>query len=128
MSSTNVAIVSDFLAAMAERDGKRAAGLLHPEVEWRNTGLPTLRGRRVIEMIRSMEDSRIAFDVVVHAIAAEGDTVLTDRTDVLGIGPVRTRFWVCGTFTVRDGLIVTWDDHFSFGNFLTGLVRGTLRR
>ncbi len=128
MSSTNVAIVSDFLAAMAEGDGKRAAGLLDPAVEWRNTGLPTLRGRRAIEIIRSMEDSRISFDVVVHAIAAEGDTVLTDRTDILGIGPVRTSFWVCGTFTLRDGLIVIWDDHFSLGNFLTGLVRGTLRR
>ena len=128
MSSTSVAIVSDFLAAMADGDGKRAAGLLDPAVEWRNTGLPTLRGRRAIEMIRSMEDSRISFDVVVHAIAAEGDTVLTDRTDVLALGPVRTRFWVCGTFEVRDGLIVTWDDHFSFGNFLKGLVTGTLRR
>jgi limonene-1,2-epoxide hydrolase len=128
VSSINAGIVSDFLAAMAEGDGKRAAGLLDPQVEWRNTGLPTLRGNRAIQMIRSMEDSRISFDVVVHAIAAEGDTVLTDRTDVLAIGPVRTRFWVCGTFKLRDGLIVTWDDHFSFGNFLKGLLAGTLRR
>ena len=128
MSSTNVAIVSDFLVAMAEGDGKRAASLLDPDVEWRNTGLPTLRGRRAIELIRSLDDSRISFDVELHAIAAEGDTVLTDRTDVLGIGPIRTRFWVCGTFTLRDGLIVVWDDHFSLGNFLSGVVRGTLRR
>jgi limonene-1,2-epoxide hydrolase len=49
-------------------------------------------------------------------------------SDFLAAMAEGTRFWVCGTFTVRDGLIVKWDDHFSFGNLLGGLVGGTLRR
>ena len=122
MTDVNIAVVRDFLEAMAEPDTKRATSLLSPDVEWRNTGLPTFRGKRVHGMIRDMERRRIGFGVEIHAIAAEGDQVLTDRTDYLWKGPIRTGFWVRGTFTVRDGLITVWDDAFSLGNLLKGFV------
>jgi len=127
MSEQNVALVRDFLEAMAGPDIERAVALLSPDVEWLNTGLPTLRGRRVHAVLRDMPRRRIGFDVEIHHIAGEGDVVLTDRTDVLWKGPVRSAFWVCGTFTVRDGLITRWDDHYSAGNVLKGLVVGTFR-
>ena len=67
-----------------------------------------------------------------HHAAADGAVVLTDRTDVLTYRRFRTRFWVCGTFEVRDGRIVLWDDHFSMTNFVgagvLGLVRSVLPR
>jgi len=120
-------VVRDFLEALAEPDTERATSLLSPDIEWLNTGLPTFRGRRVHGMIRDMERRKVGFDVVIHHIAADGDVVLTDRTDVLMKGRVRTEFWVCGTFTVVDGLITRWDDHFSTGNLLKGLITGTFR-
>ena len=61
-----------------------------------------------------------------HAIAAEGDTVLTDRTDELIIGPVRQRIWVCGRFEVTDGKITLWRDSFDWVDVVIGLVRGIL--
>jgi limonene-1,2-epoxide hydrolase len=122
MTDAPVDVVSDFLEALAEPDTARATSLLDPEVEWRNTGLPTFRGKRVHAMIRDMERRNIGFGVDIHAIAANGDTVLTDRKDYLWKGPVRTGFWVRGTFTVRDGLITVWDDAFSMGGFLKGFV------
>lgn len=125
MSAEDVAVVRNFLYALAEPDIDTAVGLLAPDVEWRNTGLPTFQGRRVHAMLRDMEKRRIAFGVEIHAIASDGERVLTDRTDVLAFGKVRTEFWVCGTFTVRDGLITLWDDHFSMGGFFGGFVRGT---
>ncbi len=120
-------VVRDFLEAIAVPDTVRALSHLDPDVEWLNTGLPTVRGRRVHAVLRDMERRRVGFGVTIHAIAAEGDTVLTDRTDVLQVGRLRTEFWVCGTFTVRGGLITRWDDHFSAGNVLVGFVRGTTR-
>ena len=123
----SVAVVRDFLTALAEPDTERATSLLSPDIVWLNTGLPTFRGSRVHGMLRDMERRNVGFDVEIHHVAADGEIVLTDRTDVLVFGPVRTAFWVCGTFTVRDGVIVRWDDHFSTGNLLKGLLTGTFR-
>ncbi len=122
MSDTNVDVVRDFLELLALPDTKRATGLLSPDVEWLNTGLPTIRGRRVHTALRDMERRRIGFDARLHSIAGDGETVLTDRTDYLRWGPLKTGFWVCGTFTVRDGQITRWDDHFSMAGVLKGFV------
>lgn len=126
MTDANVAVVRDFLTALAEPDTELALSLLHPDVEWLNTGLPTFTGKRVHEMLADMERRNIGFGVEIHAIAGSGDVVLTDRTDTLVYGKLRTDFWVCGTFTVRDGVITRWDDHYSLGNLLHGLITGTL--
>jgi limonene-1,2-epoxide hydrolase len=122
MTDANVAVVRDFLEALAASDSATATSLLASDVEWRNTGFPTVRGKRVHGLIRDMERRNIGFGVEIHAIAAQGDQVLTDRTDYLWKGPVKTGFWVRGTFAVRDGLITLWDDAFSMGSFLKGFV------
>ncbi|MCX6399331.1 MAG: nuclear transport factor 2 family protein [Propionibacteriales bacterium] len=124
MTTANIAVVRDFLEALAVPDSDRALALLSPDVEWRNTGLPTFRGKRVFAMVRDMERRGLGFGVDIHAIAAgEDGRVLTDRTDHLWKGPVKTGFWVRGTFTVRDGLITVWDDAFSLTNLLLGFLR-----
>jgi limonene-1,2-epoxide hydrolase len=127
MPEASTTVVREFLQALAVPDTERAVSLLHPDVEWLNTGLPTVRGKRAHAMVREMERRRIGFGVEIHDIAASGDTVLTDRTDHLSFGPLRTGFWVCGTFTVQDGLITRWYDHFSVGNVLTGFLRSRRR-
>jgi len=115
--------VRDFLEHLARAETDEALALLDPEVEWRNTGLPTYRGNRVHAMLRDMETRGVTFDVQWHHVAATGDVVLTDRTDVLGYGSWKTSFRVRGTFEVRDGLIVLWDDAFSWLELLqSGLV------
>ena len=120
---SNAGVVSEFLEALAGPDTDRALALLAPDVEWRNTGLPTFRGRRVFAMLRDMEKRGVGFDVEMHAIAEQGDLVLTDRKDYLWKGRLKTGFWVRGTFTVRDGLITVWDDAFNLGNLLKGFVK-----
>jgi limonene-1,2-epoxide hydrolase len=122
-SGDSMTVVRDFLEALAVPDTKRALALLDPDIEWRNTGLPTFRGKRVFGMLTDMERRRVGFGVEIHAIAAQGDVVLTDRTDYLWKGPIKTGFWVRGTFTVRDGLITVWDDAFSVGSLLKGFVK-----
>jgi limonene-1,2-epoxide hydrolase len=130
--TTPLETVREFLRLLEVPDTEAAVALLDDDVEWRNTGMPTLRGRRVHGALLDMERRGIGFAVTVHHAAATDGIVLTERTDTLGYGRWSTSFWVCGTFEVRDGRIVLWDDHFSWGNLLgssvTGLVRALARR
>jgi limonene-1,2-epoxide hydrolase len=121
------AVVRRFLALL-ENDPVASVALLHDDVEWRNTGLPTVRGKkRVGRMLRDMEKRKIGFEATMHHVAATGDVVHTDRTDVLRIGRWETSFWVRGTFEVVDGTIRLWDDAFSWGDFTRGSLVGVVR-
>ncbi|KOS55340.1 limonene-1,2-epoxide hydrolase family protein [Rhodococcus rhodochrous] len=129
----SVAVVREFLDAMVAEDVERATTLLDPDIAWHNTSLPTVRGvPRVRRILEGLRRPSLGFDVVVHHIAATGDVVLTERTDVLRFGPVSVRFWVCGTFELRDGKITVWDDHYNVGTLVgaagAGVLRAVLRR
>ena len=69
-------------------------------------------------------EGRARFEVKIHHIAVNGPAVLTERTDVLAIGPVRLQFWVCGVFEVHDGRITLWRDYFDMWDMTKALVRG----
>ena len=117
-------LVRDFFTLLAVPDTAAAVELLHPDVEWRNTGLPTMRGRRVGGALLDMEKRGIGVIIDVHHVAAAGEVVLTDRTDHLTYKRYRTSFWVRGTFRVEDGRIIVWDDAFGWGNLFGGSVAG----
>lgn len=124
-ATDSATVVESFLTAMARGHSAEAVALLTDDIAWTNVGLPTLRGARLVgRSIRAMDSGRLGFDVIVHHIAAEGDVVLTERTDMLTIGPVSVEFWVCGTFEVRDGRIAVWRDYFSLKDMLRGTAVG----
>jgi limonene-1,2-epoxide hydrolase len=110
-----ITTVREFLTALQLDAAKEAIELLHPDIVWKNTSLPDVRGiRRVGGVLRGLERDWAGFAVEIHHIAADGAIVLTDRTDILRFGPVRIAFWVTGTFELRDGRIILWHDHFSW--------------
>jgi limonene-1,2-epoxide hydrolase len=126
-TSGPAAQVRRFLELATSRRADEAAELLAEDVEWRNSGWPTIRGAdRVGSMLREMDRRGIEFEAEVHHLAADGEHVLTVRTDRLGYKRLRTAFPVQGTFRVADDRIVLWDDHFSQVRALTGLVRNLL--
>ncbi|WP_344772915.1 limonene-1,2-epoxide hydrolase family protein [Nocardioides panacisoli] len=134
MSSTTTRPVLDpattvrtFLALLEDHAVDQALEYVDPGMVWRNTGLPTVRGKIVRRLLRGMNSDSISFRADMHHVAADGAFVLTQRTDYLRIGPIEAEFWVCGTFEVRDGKVVLWDDHFSWGNVMVGTLRGVLR-
>jgi limonene-1,2-epoxide hydrolase len=116
--------VRSFLEHLARRETDDALALLADDVVWRNTGLPTFEGKRVHGMVRDMEARGIGFDVHWKHVAASGDVVLTDRTDVIRVGRWETAFGVRGTFEVRDARIAVWDDAFSWLDLLRSGVLG----
>ena len=120
-------IVREFLHHLAAGETDAALALLADDVVWRNTGLPTFEGERVHAMLRDMERRGVRFDVEFRHVAADGDVVLTDRTDVIGMGTWETSFGVRGTFEVRDGRIAVWDDAFSWLELLGSGVLGLAR-
>ena len=116
--------VREFFRLLALPDIPAAVALLDDEVVWKNTGLPTVTGRRVGGMLLDAERHGISVDITIHHAAANGNVVLTDRTDVLRKGKWETSFWVRGTLEVRDGKIVLWDDAFSWADFTRGAMVG----
>ena len=121
--------VRAFFAAMEDRAVAQALELTDARIVWRNTSLPTVKGRMVGRILRGCDRDWVGLRADFHHVAASGDVVLTERTDYLRLGPLEIDFWVCGTFAFGpDGRIVLWHDHFSWGNVLGGVVRGVLRR
>jgi limonene-1,2-epoxide hydrolase len=120
----NARTVENFLYALQAEDFDTADSLLADNIVWQNVGWPTLRGRDRIMKVFRRGQGRAGFEVKIHRIAADGNTVLTERTDVLIFGRVRLQFWVCGTFEVHGGRITLWRDYFDAFDFL---VKAPLR-
>lgn len=119
------AVVETFLAALGAADLETAAELLDEHVTWVNVGLPTIRGRqRTMALLQSLGKPGRSFEVYLHAIATNGRTVLTERTDAIVIGRLRFQIWVTGRFDVHNGRIVLWRDTFDFSDSLRAMLRG----
>jgi limonene-1,2-epoxide hydrolase len=116
--------VRELFRLLALPDTKGAVALLDDEVVWKNTGLPTFTGRKVGGMLLDAEKRGVTVGITVHHAAADGDVVLTDRTDVLRMGRWQTSFRVRGTFEVHDGRITLWDDAFSWLDLTRGSLLG----
>jgi len=120
-------VVEAFLAALADADKDVALALVDDDIEYVNVGLPAIRGREQMDKVAGFfVRPGVDFEVYVHAISADGPTVLTERTDVLQLGPMRVQFWVAGRFDVHDGKITLWRDAFDYVDVLRGTVRGLL--
>jgi limonene-1,2-epoxide hydrolase len=124
---TPTAVVERFLELLAAADLEGALQLVAADIEYENVSLPTVHGReRMRRMFSAGYERGGGFEVYVHAISADGPTVLTERTDVLKFGQLRIQLWVCGRFVVRDGQIVQWRDYFDWLNLAGATVRGLL--
>ncbi|AXQ29973.1 hypothetical protein D0B54_15385 [Solimonas sp. K1W22B-7] len=118
-------IVSRFLHAIQDRDYASMAALLDPDLVYTNVSLPTIRGgEKVARLFEAGLRRGGGFGVKIHSIAVNGDTVLTERTDLLKVGPLQMCFWVCGTFRVQDGRIVLWRDYFDWMDLGRATLRG----
>jgi limonene-1,2-epoxide hydrolase len=62
---------------------------------------------------------RVEFRVV--NIAADGDTVLTERVDVFHLPSSTIELPVMGTFEVKDGKIAAWRDYFDLNMYMSQL-------
>lgn len=123
-TTANARTVEAFLYALQDMDYDALEAAMADNIEWTNVGYLTLRGRRRIMSIFRRGNGRVGFEVKFHRVAADGNAVLTERTDALVIGPLRMQFWVCGVFEVHGGRITLWRDYFDLYDVLKGTLRG----
>ncbi len=125
---SEIQVVEQFLGALEKLDIDAAVALLDPGVVYQNVPLPPARGLPAVEkQLRGMARYGSGFEVVHHNIASNGPVVLTERTDVLSVGPIDAAFWVCGTFEVHDGKITLWRDRFDMVDFALSWLRGAAK-
>jgi len=128
IQTTPVTLVRRFLDLLAAGDIDAAVDLLDPDVDYINVSMPAIRGRERVRQIftSATRFKGTGFEVYFHHISHEGNTVLTERTDVLIWGPMRVQIWVCGRFDVRNGQITLWKDYFDWVNFTFAVLRGLI--
>ena len=116
---TEIETVQGLLAALAASDLERALTLVGDDVIYQNRPLPESHGKRAFErQMRGFLRVADRFEVEMHNIAADGATVLTERTDAFVVRGGRVSFWVYGTFEVRGGRVEVWRDAFDWMTLL----------
>ncbi|MEO9222280.1 MAG: limonene-1,2-epoxide hydrolase family protein [Mycobacteriaceae bacterium] len=121
-------VVTAFLNALERFDMDEALSYAAEDITYQNVPLPPARGKRAFaKQMRGMAKYGSGFEGRIHNIAANGEVVLTERTDVLKVKRFEAAFWVCGTFEVRDGQIVLWRDYFDWTTLFTASIKGGAR-
>jgi limonene-1,2-epoxide hydrolase len=123
-----IGVVHRFLGALERLDIDAVVDLMTPDVSYQNVPLPPARGIDAVErQLRWLARYGSGFEVDYINVAADGSTVLTERTDILVFGRLRAAFWVCGTFEVRDGKVALWRDRFDVVDVTWAFVRGAVK-
>ena len=106
-------VVREFCAAI-DREA-----LLDEKVVYHNIGSEPAVGREAtLAAVKFQFDMFEPIEFRLSNLAADGDTVLTERVDVITANGITAPVPVMGTFEVRDGRIAAWRDYFDMG--LTG--------
>jgi limonene-1,2-epoxide hydrolase len=120
---TAIEVVREFCAAIDRKDLAAIEALMDETVVYHNIGSEPAVGRDAT--LAAVEFQFDMFDPItfrLRNIAADGDTVLTERVDEVTANSITAPVPVMGTFEVRDGRIVQWRDYFDMG--LTGKLMG----
>lgn len=108
-------VVTAFLQAIGRRDFDAAFALVTDDLEYDNVPVPAIHGAA---QARSWLENFLALveeiDWQVHRLIADGDVVVTERTDRFRITGRWIDLPVAGVFEVRDGKIALWRDYFDF--------------
>ena len=112
-----VQVVEAFVAAWNRMDLEGILGLLHEEIVYHNIPVEPLHGKPAVSAYLR---SRWIFDSIdweMPNIAANGNTVLTERVDRFTIGGRAITLPVMGAFEIESGLIRAWRDYFDLAGY-----------
>jgi limonene-1,2-epoxide hydrolase len=94
-----------------------------PDAVYHNIPVDPVVGVEAIRATMEMFTSGVErIEFRVRNIAADGDTVLTERLDVFVLPHVTIELPVMGTFEVRDGKIAAWRDYFDLNQYMSKLA------
>jgi limonene-1,2-epoxide hydrolase len=111
-------VVEAFCEAIGRKDLEGCRGLLAENVVYHNIPLDPIEGLEdTMATIQGMFTSfgKLEFKMLAIATAADGRTVLTERSDVFETGGHEVALPVMGAFEVQGGRIQVWRDYFDVG-------------
>ena len=115
---TPIEIITDFIAAWDRYDLEAVYSFMAEDVEWTDMPLSTVNG---IDQVRAKMDAFPGVEACgfeTHFIAANGNNVLTERTDWFQMKGKKRTLRVMGTFELNeDGKIAKWRDYFDSAEF-----------
>ena len=112
--------VEAFIAHWNAGDMEAMYGMCTEDVAWHNIPMEPIRG---IAAMREAVDGFMgpveSCEWEIHSIAANGQTVLTERVDAFQLkNGGRAALPVMGTFEIdAEGKIAQWRDYFDMGQF-----------
>ncbi|MEL6876337.1 MAG: limonene-1,2-epoxide hydrolase family protein [Pseudomonadota bacterium] len=117
-------LVLDFIEAWNRLDYDAIYATMADDIFYHNIPMEPCEG---IDAVRAFFDgSGMGSDGaewIVHHIAADGDTVLTERTDKFRINGEWIAIRVMGTFEMENGKIAKWRDYFDLAEFQNEMAR-----
>jgi limonene-1,2-epoxide hydrolase len=116
--SDPVQVVRDFCAAWEARDQQRILDAFTDDAVYHNIPMQPAKGKDAIKGLLAMilgPATEVSFEIA-H-IAANGDTVMTERIDTFRMGERTVALPVMGVFEVRDGKIAAWRDYFDLATW-----------
>jgi limonene-1,2-epoxide hydrolase len=118
-------VVRRFCAAWADGDVGALVEYFTDDATYHNIPIAPVQGKDAIRTtIESFSTGVDKIEFRVNAIAADGDTVLTERVDVFVTPAVTVELPVMGTFEIRAGKIAAWRDYFDLSQFMSQLNPG----
>ena len=118
MAEDPLDVVRHFCQSWSTRDVDTIVSGMTDDVVWHNMPLDPVEGvNAVAAAIGEFLSTVTSVDFRVDHIAADGETVLTERVDVMEMQGKTVELPVMGTFEVRDGKIARWRDYFDMRTF-----------
>ncbi len=117
-NAKNIALIRQFIEACARADVDEFMGFFTDDAVWWNSPWQPVVGREAIgETLRRGAERMTALPWEIKHIAAEGDSVLTERVDHFKIGATHISVPCMGVFELRDDKITAWRDYWDSQTF-----------
>ena len=124
-TETPIEIVRRFCAAWSNASPDELAEFFTDDAVYHNIPIAPVTGRDTIKAtIAGFTGGVEKIEFRVHHIVADGNVVLTERTDVFHAGDRTIELPVMGTFEVKDGKIAAWRDYFDMKQFMDQMAGG----
>jgi limonene-1,2-epoxide hydrolase len=121
-TDSNVAIITDFVAAWSRLDPDELAGYFAEDGCYHNIPVGPVVGRdNVRAMIAAFTANWTETQWDLLNIVGSGDVVITERLDRTRAGAKAVDLPCAGVFEMENGKIKVWRDYFDMATFTTAM-------
>ncbi len=118
MANDPVAVVRAFCEAWSRRDPEEIANWFTDDGVYHNMPMEPAKGRdNILNLLRFILAPARKVEFEIKGIAADGNTVFTERVDRFEMDGKRVELPVAGVFEIENGKIRAWRDYFDLATW-----------